>query len=149
VALLVLCPAIGSAEGPLHQRIDRGLAAARSDFASHAAVLSSDAEFLCRIYLDLIGTIPTAAEARAFLKEPSPGKRQAPIDRLLTSPEHARHLATVLDVMLMERLPDKYVPHAAWLEYLRSSVAGNKPWNQLVREVLSSDGVVRTYSMEK
>ncbi|MGH7170175.1 MAG: DUF1549 domain-containing protein [Gemmataceae bacterium] len=139
-SLFVFAPASVVAEAPLHERIDSIIAAAQPDFAHLAAGPASDAEFLRRIYLDLTGAIPTTNEARAFLKDRAPGKRQALIERLLASPEHARHLATVLDVMLMERRPDKYVPHAAWLEYLRSSVAANKPWDQLVREMLSSDG---------
>ncbi len=140
LALCLLAPVCARAEAPLHQRIDRAIAAEQPDFAPRAAAPASDAEFLRRIYLDLIGTVPTAAEARAFLNDRSPGKRSALIDRLLASPEHARHLATVFDVLLMERRPDKYVPRAEWLEYLRSSVAANKPWDALVREILSSDG---------
>jgi hypothetical protein len=125
---------------PLHQRIDRAIAARLPDFAYRAAGPASDAEFLRRLYLDLTGTIPTAAGARAFLKDPSPQKRTALIDRLLASPEHARHLARVLDVWLMERRPDKHVPHADWLEYLRAATAANKPWDELVRDILGSDG---------
>ncbi len=140
LGLFLFAPAFACAEAPLHERIDKAIAAAQPDFARRAAGLASDAEFLRRIYLDLTGTIPTADQARAFLKDPSRGKRQTLIDRLLASAEHARHLATVFDVMLMERRKDKYVPHAEWLEYLRASVAANKPWNQLVREILTSDG---------
>jgi hypothetical protein len=139
-AVLMLVPARGSAQAPLHQRIDQAIAAGKPDFARQAADPASDAEFLRRISLDLAGSIPTAAETRAFLKDASPGKRTAIIDRLLASPEHARHMAAVLDVMLMERLRDKHVPHAQWLEYLRTSMEANKPWDQLVREMLSSDG---------
>src|SRR5262249_1725510 len=65
---------------------------------------------------------------------------EALIDRLLASPEHARHLAHVFDVMLMERRPDRFVPRAQWHEYLRSSFAANKPWDVLVREILGADG---------
>jgi hypothetical protein len=42
--------------------------------------------------------------------------------------------------MLMERRPDKHVPRAAWQDYLRTSFAANKPWDALVREILSADG---------
>jgi len=136
----MLSPALAFAQAPLHQRIDQTIAAGQSDFARRAAGPASDAEFLRRIYLDLTGTIPTTTETRAFLKDASPAKRVALIDRLLASPEHAGHLATVLDVMLMERRPDKHVPRAQWLEYLRTSVTANKPWDQLVREMLTSDG---------
>ncbi len=125
---------------PLHDRIDRAVAAKLPDFAHRAAGLSWDAEFLRRVTLDLTGAIPSAAAARAFLEDRSPGKRAALIDRLLASPEHARHLARVLDVWLMERRPDKHVPHADWLEYLRTAAAANKPWDELVRDILASDG---------
>jgi hypothetical protein len=88
----------------------------------------------------LTGTIPTSEAARAFLRDSALDKRARLIDRLLASPEYARHLATAFDVLLMERRPDKHVPHVQWTEYLRSSFAVNKPWDQLVRELLSTDG---------
>jgi hypothetical protein len=128
------------AETPLHDRIDQLIAAGKPDFDKQAAPSASDAEFLRRIYLDLTGTIPTSEAARAFLKDSSSDKRAQLIDRLLNSPEYARHMATVFDVMLMERRPDKHVPRAQWIEFLRSSIAANKPWDQLVREILSADG---------
>ena len=63
------------------------------------------------------------------------------VDRLLTSPEYARHMSGVFDVMLMERRPQKNVPVAEWQQYLFDSFAANKPYDQLVREILSVDGV--------
>jgi hypothetical protein len=136
--LAVACPA--RAQPPLHERIDQFVAAGKPDFDKQAAPVADDSEFLRRAYLDLAGTIPTAAEARAFLQDAAPDKRLQLVDRLLAAPECARHLATVFDVMLMERRPDKHVPRAAWQEYLRTSFADNKPWDQLVREILSADG---------
>lgn len=124
---------------PLHQQIDQ-LLESSPGFAKHKAALSSDAEFLRRIYLDLTGTIPTSAEARAFLADRSPSKRQALIDRLLQSPEHARHLAIFFDVTLMERLADRHVPRAEWTEFLRRSILANQPWDEMAREILSGDG---------
>ena len=54
---------------------------------------ASDADFLRRVYLDLNGTIPDAATARAFLDDPTPDKRQALVDRLVgpaaVCPAHA------------------------------------------------------------
>ncbi len=122
---------------PLHVRIDRQL-----DQASLGAVAepASDGEFLRRIYLDLVGLVPPADVARAFLNDTSPDKRVAVIDRLLATPEHARYLASVFDIMLMERRPEKHVKRAAWEAYLLDSFAQNKPWDQLAREVLGADG---------
>src|SRR5262249_2307389 len=90
--LLLLLPAITAAEGPRHEPTARPVAAWRPDFAKVAAGPASDAEFLRRVTLDLTGTVPTAATTRAFLSDPSPAKRAALVDRLLASPEHARHL---------------------------------------------------------
>src|SRR5262245_45389966 len=56
---------------------------------------SSDEEFLRRVYLDLTGAIPRVSEARAFLADQRPDKRQRLIDALLDSPAHATHLANV------------------------------------------------------
>jgi hypothetical protein len=139
--LLAALLAVAAEKAPLHQRVDQLVAAAEPHFAKQAALLASDAEFVRRIYLDLTGTIPSSDAARAFLTDTAPDKRRVLIDRLLASPEHARHMAHVLDVMLMERRPDKHVPRAQWLEFLRASVAENKPWDKLVSEILTSDGV--------
>lgn len=125
----------GTPSEPLHVRIDRLLSDARLPVSR-----ASDAEFLRRVYLDLTGCIPTSSQARSFLADRSPTKRQQLIDQLLNSPEHARHLATTLDVMLMERLPDRQVPRGEWLEFLRQAVASNQPWDKLAQEILSGDG---------
>src|SRR5262249_30217205 len=110
------------------------------NFSKLAAPLASDEEFLRRVTLDLTDTIPTAAQARAFLADTTADKRVRLIDRLLASPEHARHLAHVFDVMLMERRAGRTPLAPAGHEYLRESFAANKPWDQLVREILAADG---------
>jgi hypothetical protein len=138
-ALLLLAP-LASAQAPLHQRIDQSVARGNPAFEATAAPLAPDAEFLRRVYLDLTGCIPTAAEARAFLADPSPDRRARLIDRLLAGPAYARHMGQVFDVLWMERRPAKRVPAAAWQEYLRKAFAENRPYDQLVRELLSADG---------
>ena len=57
------------------------------------ANLCSDAVFVRRVYLDTIGTLPTADEARRFLGDQSPKKRQALVDRLLERREFADYWA--------------------------------------------------------
>jgi hypothetical protein len=141
VALLSL-PALASAgDEPLHRQIDRLIAAGLPDYAKKAAPLATDAEFLRRVTLDLTGTIPSAADARAFLADPTPDKRVKLIDRLLASPEHARNLALTFDVLWNERRGDKRVPTAAWRDFLFAAFQANKPYDALVREVLAADGV--------
>jgi len=123
---------------PLHQKIDRLIDASLMVPPSQAA---SDGEFLRRASLDLCNCIATADEARAFLKNPSTNKREELIDKLLASPRHARRLANFLDVTLMERRTDKYVGRAEWENWLYQACLENRPWDQLVRELLTADGV--------
>jgi hypothetical protein len=124
----------------LSKRIDELLLKSPAPSRKPAAI-ADDSEFLRRLYLDLVGTIPPASVAREFLADRSPTKRTELVDRLLTTPEHARHLAHVFDVALMDRRPESKVPTAAWREFLRTSFAENKPWDQITREILSADGV--------
>jgi hypothetical protein len=128
----------GSSAGEaLHRRIDRVLEA---KLDGEPAALATDAEFLRRVSLDLGGRIPTSAEARAFLDDSSPYKRERLIDRLLASPQYAWRMQEVFDVLLMERRDDAHVPSAQWRTFLRSAFAENRPYNQLVALILTADG---------
>ncbi len=137
-ALLVSLAGVATAAEPLAPRIDQLIEA---NLVGPVAPLASDADFLRRITLDLTGVIPTSTEAKAFLDDPAPNKREALIDRLLASPRFPIHMATVFDVMLMERRPDKHVPTPEWQKFLQESFRTNKPYDQLAREILSADGV--------
>lgn len=122
---------------PLHRQIDQLV---ESRHVGPLPALTTDAEFIRRVYLDLTGSVPSSSDVRVFLADSAQDKRQRLIDRLLESAEFERHMATQLDVMLMERLPDKNVKEAEWIAYLRSSLAEDKPLNQLAREILNADG---------
>ena len=137
VAYLGMClPAFASAAS-LHEEIDR-LVAASAD--GPLAARSSDAEFCRRVSLDLSGSIPTSAALLAFLEDSDPQKRTKLIDRLLKSSEYARRMQEVVSVMLLDRREGKAIDDDAWNEWLRSAFAANKPWNQLVRELIAADG---------
>jgi hypothetical protein len=129
---------------PLHEQIDRliegRLAQRFSGPSSSPAAPATDAEFLRRAWLDLAGMIPTSDEARAFLDDPSPYKRVRLIDRLLASPDYARRMQQVFDVLWMERRPDQYVPEKAWRAFLLQAFAENRPYDQVVRAILAADG---------
>lgn len=138
-SLLVIVP-VSTAQESLSRRIDNAIRAARSDYAAIASPLADDAEFLRRIYLDLAGTLPTSEEARAFLKDADPAKREKLVDRLLEGPLFPRRMQQVFDALWMDRRPGKHVKNAEWEKYLRESFSANKPYDRLVTEVLSADG---------
>jgi len=130
---------------PLHQQIDTLVARRLAELRIVPAGTRSEAEFVRRVYLDLTGVIPTAKQARSFLDDPAQDKRQRLIDELLASPDYALHMARVFDVMLAERrIPaggnSLDVPSATWRAYLAAAFAENRPWDQIAREILGSDG---------
>jgi len=107
--------------------------------------LASDTEFLRRIYLDLLGVLPRPEEVESFLEDPLPDRRTRLIDRLLTRPEFTDYWALKLsDVLrLEERTLDPKGARSYW-EWIRGSLASNKPWDEFVRELLTARG--STYS---
>ena len=93
--------------------------------------------------IDLTGTIPTADAVRGFLADTRRDKRARAVDELLDSPAYARHWASYWDRALMGRLP-KNVPvldHAGFDRWLEQQFADNRPWNELVRELVGDSGV--------
>jgi hypothetical protein len=125
------------AEEPLHTEIDRLINASHS---GPAADITSDAEFLRRIWLDLSGTIPTADATRQFLADKSPDRRSKLIDRLLGQEDYARRMQQAMTVMWLERRAGTAVNNAAWNKYLQDCFTANKPWNEFVRELIAADG---------
>ena len=128
-----VCAASAFAQTTFRERVDSLIDAKAGGPASE---LASDAEFLRRVSLDLIGRIPTTDETKAFLADSAADKRDRCVDRLLASPEHAERMSDFLHVMLLERLGDA----PEWRKYLRESIVANKPWDKMVREMIWNDG---------
>ena len=100
-----------------------------------------DSTFLRRAFLDLLGIPPTAEEAKQFVYDSSPGKRARLIDSLLARPEFADRWALLWSDLLRNEektLDPKGVRNFhAWL---RTSFNENKPFDRLVRELISARG---------
>ena len=108
-------------------------------------VLCSDAVFVRRAYLDVIGTLPTAKEARAFIQDPdTKNKRGKLIDQLLERDEFADYWSMRWgDILRIKaEFPVNLWPNAAqaYHRWVRSSLAENKRYDQFVRELLTSSG---------
>jgi len=109
--------------------VDVGLTSA----GAKAAAEADDATLVRRVTLDLIGRIPTAAEARAFIESSDPDKRTKLVDRLIESPGFARHQADSLDAMMMAGLP------GSLRDYLLTATRENRPWDRIFREVMAAN----------
>ena len=108
------------------------------------ANLCSDAVFVRRVYLDVIGTLPTADEARQFLQDKDPNKRRTLIDRLLERDEFADYWAMKWSDLLRIKaeFPINLWPHAAqaYHRWIRTCIRENRPYDRFVREMLTANG---------
>jgi hypothetical protein len=125
----------------LAAKIDQRIAAGWEKAGVKPAAPADDAEFLRRVYLDIGGRIPSVSEARAFLKDTLPDKRQKLVDKLLDSPQFVRHFASFWQQLL---LPEDIsviqvralVPgFEAWV---RKEIAANVGYDQLARDLLTA-----------
>lgn len=102
---------------------------------------ASDAQFFRRVTLDLIGRLPTEEETQAFLKSAAPDKRAQWVDALLERPEYADYWANQWADLLR---PNPYrvgIKAVMSLDgWIRESFRENKPYDQMVRELLTARG---------
>ncbi len=103
--------------------------------------LCSDEEFVRRVYLDVIGILPTGEEARSFLASTEPDKRARLVDQLLERPEFAEFWALKWGDLL--RIRNAKVSNPGVHKFHRWLVAAfrdSMPYDQFARELLTADG---------
>jgi hypothetical protein len=138
------------AEVPESELVDHAVDAQLRALGLEPSPPASDTEFLRRVTLDVIGTLPAPADIRSFCADRSPDKRVRKIDELLAHPMHAalwatRYLdITGCDVAAMEG-PAELRPQRArmWHDWFRKRFAENTPYDRIVHDVLcasSCDG---------
>lgn len=103
--------------------------------------LCADEEFLRRVYLDVIGILPTIDETEAFLADTSADKRSKLIDTLLERPEYAKFWALKWGDLL--RLTNGQVGNDGVYKYHRwieRAIRDNVPYDQFAKELLTATG---------
>ena len=102
--------------------------------------LSTDAEFIRRVYLDTIGIVPTVDETRRFLSNPARDKRERLIDELLRRPQYAEFWAAKWGDLFANSVLTSSDGTAYLQDWLRTAFGDNKPYDQFVTEILTSTG---------
>lgn len=102
--------------------------------------ISSDQTFLRRIYLDIIGRIPTLKEARAFLNSQSPTKRSELITSLLSSKGAISREFNYWADLLRVQSRLRNAPAKPYLDWLKDSLQKNKAYDAMVRELIMAEG---------
>jgi len=153
--VLAACGAMAAAERPAtiyesvpaltpENPIDELVFARLQELNIQPARLCSDAVFLRRVFLDVIGTLPTGIEAEQFVLNRDPNKRRALIDRLLQREEFADYWAMKWSDLLRVKaeFPINLWPNAAqaYHRWIRASIKDNLPYDRFVRELLTASG---------
>jgi hypothetical protein len=129
---------------PAASRIDELVLGRLKDKGLVPAAPCSDGVFVRRVYLDVIGTLPTAEEVRAFLKDADPNRRHVLIDRLLEREEFADYWAMKWGDILRVKseFPINLWPNAvrAYHHWIRTSLRENVRYDQVARALLTSSG---------
>ncbi|MDZ8119939.1 DUF1553 domain-containing protein [Pontiella agarivorans] len=106
--------------------------------------ICTDEVFLRRVYLDMIGTLPTVKEAEQFLASNAQSKREALIEELFERPEFADYRAMKWCDLLRVKaeFPSKLWPNAvqAYYRFVRTALWKNMPYDEFARLMLTSSG---------
>lgn len=102
-----------------------------------------DATYLRRVYLDIIGTLPTAEEARRFLADERTDKRSRLVDELLERPEHADYWALKWsDLLRVDRLKLGHKKAYVYHKWIRDSFRANTSLDQFATDLVAAEGPV-------
>lgn len=103
-----------------------------------------DPTFLRRASIDIAGRLPTPTEAKSFLADPNPRKREKWIDTLLASPGYADYFANKWNAILRNKRRDAASMRGNFLfrNWIRESLYQNKPYDRFMREIITASGEI-------
>ena len=103
---------------------------------------TDDFVFVRRIYLDVVGRIPTDEEASIFLKNNDPEKRRKLIDKLLISDGYRSHLFNWMADLLRHRGKLRRSNFNHYERWLKDQIAQNSRWDEVVYNMLTAEGTL-------
>ncbi|HEU5118361.1 MAG TPA: DUF1553 domain-containing protein [Isosphaeraceae bacterium] len=121
--------------------IDEMLDAALKDAEISWSDRCTDAEFLRRAYLDLLGRTPNVQEAAAFLDGKDPGKREKMVNYLLENPDYPKYFGNTFTITLVGRRDlGRDADREALNSWMRRQFAANRPWNEIAYDIIAAKG---------
>lgn len=131
------------ASSPPQNFVDRLVDAKLQRLNVLSSWLCTDEEFVRRVYLDVIGTLPTPDEVRTYLADRRADRGERLVEKLLGRPEYAEYWALKWsDLLRVDRrvLGSKQAYH--YYSWIRDSFTNNKPYDRFARELLTAEGLL-------
>lgn len=133
--------AVTASATALAKSVDSAVAAKCKESGIALSPRATDAEFLRRVHLDLVGKIPTIEKARAFLDSNDAEKRAKLIDELLASPDFGRHMADIWQTLLLSKNSTaRRLDTGVFVDWLAHQFNENRPWDGMVRDIVTAKG---------
>ena len=126
-----------------HEELDSLLDKALASEKVTPATLTNDVEFVRRIYLDMVGKLPTPEQARAFVQTTEKDKRGKLIEHLLISEDFSKNWARYWrDVIRFHATTQNAnrIHYDKLEEWLTSEFSRNAPWDDVARGIITATG---------
>jgi hypothetical protein len=126
---------------PANNYVDRLMLAKWKKLGLAPSGLCGDSAFVRRLYLDLLGRLPTPAEARAFLADKRPDRRARLIDHCLDDRDYAAYWALRWGSILRNsQLAGSEAAAYAFHDWLKDMIGRNRPYDEFVRGIVAAAG---------
>jgi hypothetical protein len=120
--------------------IDQQISQGWSDNEVQPSPLATDAEWIRRVYLDIVGRIPSAVEVTAFMSDKDKSRRSKMIDQLLDDSAYVRNWTTIWTNLAIGRRTPRRVSRLGMEKFFREAFARNRPWDEVVVDIVTGEG---------
>lgn len=128
-------------DGAVSEVVDQLIEAGWKKAGVKPARNAADEEFARRVYLDVLGRIPSISEISGFLRSRDSDKRAKLVDYLLNHPDYAKNFATNWTILLIGRNDQGgMVDRGALTGWLQTQFSLDRPWNEIVHDLIAAQG---------
>jgi len=125
---------------PIVEFIDANIQQGYDDNEIKPSAVADDGEWVRRLYLDIVGRIPTLEETKRYLSDESPRKKSVLIGELLDSQDYVRNFTTIWTNNCIGRRTPRRVSRSGMEKFFREAFAKNRPWNEIVVDIVTGEG---------
>ena len=120
----------------VNQQIEQGY----EDNEITPSEVASDEEWVRRVYLDIVGRIPSLEETKKFIDDESPRKKSVLIESLVDSQDYIRNFTTIWTNNCIGRGTPRRVSRNGMEKFFREAFAKNRPWDEIVVDLVTGEG---------
>jgi hypothetical protein len=125
---------------PLISYINEQIRQGWTDNEVKPSEVADDAEWIRRVYLDVVGHVPSGKDVEEFMRDKDPAKRSKLVDTLLADSGYVRNFTTYWTNTLIGRVTPDKTNRGGLEKFLRESLAKNRPWNDIVYDLIAAEG---------